>query len=178
MIIPNSETTHLPHRNTDATYPTENTTDFNLKSVSHNCVHLWVTTNLNLDPIKFLCCSWCQTPMNLVVYTIEPFSGISISLRPPWGFIPVFSTLYNKAVLLSYAFTLGPYNSMVLYPTNPLKFPPWVKSGLSVTFWQCIMKYSYSFTIGISTDSTTIKNYCHYLRSTWFTHPGPLNRLT
>ena len=36
----------------DATYPTENTTDFNLKSVSHDSVHLWVTTNLNLDLIK------------------------------------------------------------------------------------------------------------------------------
>ncbi len=33
----------------------------------------------------------------------------------------------------------------------------------------------YSFTIEISTGSTTIKNYCHYLRTTWFTPPpGPL----
>ncbi len=42
----------------DATYPTENTTDFNLKSVSHDCVHLWVTTKLNLDPIKYKGHSW------------------------------------------------------------------------------------------------------------------------
>ncbi len=63
-------------------------------------------------------------------------------LRPPGGFITVFSTLFNKAVLLSYAFTLGPYNPMVPYPTGPLKYPSWVKSGLSITYWQCTMKHS------------------------------------
>ncbi len=31
------------------------------------------------------------------------------------------------------------------------------------------------WTIEISTGSTIIKNYCHYLRSTWFTPPGTLN---
>ncbi len=35
----------------------------------------------------------------------------------------------------------------------------------------------YSFTIEILTDSTIIKNYRHYLRSTWFTPPlVPLNK--
>ncbi len=33
----------------------------------------------------------------------------------------------------------------------------------------------YSFTIEILTGSTIIKNYCHYLRYTWFTPPGTLN---
>ena len=67
-------------------------------------------------------------------------------LRPPGGrSITVFSALFNKAVLLSSAFALDPYNPMVLYPTGPLKFPSWAKSGLSVTFWQCIMKHSSLF---------------------------------
>ena len=35
------------------------------------------------------------------------------ALRPPGGSITVFSTLFNKADLLSYAFTLDPYNPMV-----------------------------------------------------------------
>ncbi len=34
-------------------------------------------------------------------------------LRPPGGSITVFSTVFNKAVLLSYALTLDPYNPMV-----------------------------------------------------------------
>ncbi len=55
-------------------------------------------------------------------------------LRPPGGSITVFSTLFNKADLLSlYAFTLDPYNPMVLYPTGPLKFP---------SSSQCIRKHS------------------------------------
>ena len=42
---------------------------------------IWmVTTNLNLDPIKYECCIWCQTFRNLLFYNIEPFCGISISL--------------------------------------------------------------------------------------------------
>ncbi len=36
------------------------------------------------------------------------------------GSITVFSTVFNKAVLLSYAFSLDPYNPMVLYPSGPL----------------------------------------------------------
>ena len=59
------------------------------------------------------------------------------------GSIIDFSAHFNEAVLLSYAFTLDPYNPIVLYPTGPLKFPSWVKSGLSVTFWQCIIKHSF-----------------------------------
>ena len=41
------------------------------------------------------------------------FSSVLL-LRPPGGSITVFSTFFNKAVLLSYALTLGPYNPMVL----------------------------------------------------------------
>ena len=58
------------------------------------------------------------------------------------GSITVFSTVFNKSVLLLYAFTLDPYNPMVQYPTGPFKFQSWAKSGLSLTFWQCIIKHS------------------------------------
>ena len=38
-----------------------------------------------------------------------------IRVTPPgWGSIIVFSTFFNKAVILSYAFTLGPYNPKVI----------------------------------------------------------------
>ena len=63
-------------------------------------------------------------------------------LRPPGGSITVFSTLFDKAVLLSYALAFDTYNPMVLYAIGPLKFPSCAKSGLSVRFWQCIMKHS------------------------------------
>ena len=56
---------------------------------------------------------------------------VYLPLRPPGGAITVFSTPFT--VLLSYGFTLDPYNPMVLY----------------------------SFTIEILTDSTIIKNYSH-----------------
>ena len=82
-------------------------------------------------------------------------------LRPPGGgSITVFRTLFNKAVLLLYAFTLDPYNPMVLWLTTGSRF-------------QAI----YSFTIEILTGSTIIKNYCHFLRYTWFTPPGTLKSL-
>ncbi len=46
-----------------------------------------------------------------------------VSLRPTGGSITVFNTLFNKAVLLSYAFTLDPYNPMVYYtPLVPWHF--------------------------------------------------------
>ncbi len=71
--------------------------------------------------------------------TEQPSFPPCLFLRPPGGSITVFSALFNKAVLLSYAFALDPYNSVVLY----------------------------SFTIEIfKTGSTIIKNYCHYLRYT------------
>ncbi len=42
----------------DATYPTENTTDFNLKSVAHDCVHLpfisiWILLNYRAFIVLF-----------------------------------------------------------------------------------------------------------------------------
>ena len=56
-----------------------------------------------------------------------------------------FQYTINKAVLLSYASALDPYNPIV-----------------------------YSFTIEMLTASTILKIYCHYLRSMWFTPLVPL----
>ncbi len=39
---------------------------------------------------------------------------LNSSLRPPGGVHTSFQYIFNKAVILSYAFTLGPYNPMVL----------------------------------------------------------------
>ncbi len=61
-------------------------------------------------------------------------SEVTLKATRGGGSITVFSTLFNKAVLLSYAFTLDPYNPMVLYTTGSLKFPSWAKSGLLLKY--------------------------------------------
>ncbi len=58
-----------------------------------------------------------------------------LHLRPPGGSITVFSTLFNKAVLLSHAFTLDPYNPMVLYPTGPLLLLKYYRSFYKIFSW-------------------------------------------
>ncbi len=66
--------------------------------------------------------------------------------------ITVFSTVFNKAVLL--------------HPASA--------EGVIVI---CFRKMVYGTRLAILTGSTIVKNYCHYLRYTWFTPPplGPFS---
>ncbi len=91
-----------------------NDPDFNKQGF----LHISIARNFQEDFVIFNACLMFMHQHPYYKLSMHSKLAGQISLRPPGGSIIDYSAHFDKAVLLSYAITLYPYNPMVLYSFN------------------------------------------------------------